>query len=123
MESSFSYLGDILLKEQLYDFASLIKENFPNTVTQNTKLSEKLECLSNRQNTWPSEIVKVYRERKPPLYMSEDIIRLNVQNVAEVQAINIARVKMQKGLEKRIADCRIKIQGFQAELNVATETS
>ena len=92
-------------------------------MTQNAKLSEKLECLSNRQNTWPSEIGKDYRERKPPLYTSEDIIRLNVLNVAEVQAINTDRVKMQKGLEKRIADCRVRIQGFQAELNVATETS
>ena len=96
------------LKEQLYDFSPLIKENFPTSVTQNTKLQEKLEFLGNRQNTWPSEIVKVYRERKPPLYTSEDIIRLNVLNVAEVQTINIGRVKMQKGLEKRINEFRIK---------------
>ena len=111
------------LKEQLYDFSPLIKENFPTSVTQNTKLQEKLEFLGNRQNIWLSEIVKVYRERKPPLYTSEDIIRLNVQNVAEVQTINIGCVKKQKGLEKQINDCRIKIERFNSELSIAIEAS
>ena len=101
MESSFSY----------------------STVAQNTKLSDKHESLSSRQNTWPSEIVKVYRERKPPLYTSEDNIRLNVQSIAYVQAIKNVREKMQRGLEKPIADCKISIQGFHSELSGAMETS
>ena len=69
MESNtFNFLGDILLKEQLFDFAQIICENFPGTVAQNTKLSEKLEALSNRANTWPSELLRVYRERQASLY-------------------------------------------------------
>ena len=70
MEGSFNYLGDLLLKDQLYDFAELIRENFPGTVAQNAKLSEKLDALSNRANTWPSEVGTVYREREAPLYNS-----------------------------------------------------
>ena len=84
MEGTFNFLGDILLKEQLFDFTDIIRENFPWTVQQNTKLSEKLEALSNRANTWPSEILRVYRERQAPLFNSEDIVKLNMQNSSEV---------------------------------------
>ena len=84
MEGSFNFLGDILLKEQLFDFVSLIRDNFPGTVSQNTKLSEKLDALSNWANTWPSEILRVYRERQAPLYNSEDIVKLNTQNSSEI---------------------------------------
>ena len=38
--NTFNFLGDILLREQLFDFAQIIRENFPGTVSQNTKLSE-----------------------------------------------------------------------------------
>ena len=65
MESNtFNFLGDILLKEQLFDFTQIIRENFPGTMSQNTKLSEKLEALSNRAKTCPSELLRVYRERQ-----------------------------------------------------------
>ena len=86
MESNtFNFLGDILLREQLFDFAQIIRENFPGTVSQNTKLSEKLEALQNRANTWPTEILRVYRERQVPLYTKEDIVRLNNQNSSDIQ--------------------------------------
>ena len=92
MESNtFNFLGDILLREQLFDFAKIICENFPGTVQQNTKLSEKLEALSCRANTWPSEIIRVYRECQVPLYNSEDIVKLNTQNASEIQMVNGSR--------------------------------
>ena len=89
--NTFNFLGDILLREQLFEFAQIICENFPGTVSQNTKLSEKLEALLNRANTWPTEILRVYRERKVPLYTSDDIVRLNIQNSSEIQMVNGAR--------------------------------
>ena len=65
--------------------------------------------LSNRQHLCPAEIVKVYRERKRPLYCSEDIIRLNIQNAAEVEKINFGRKNIQNSLGKGIDDCKTKI--------------
>ena len=114
MEGSFSYLSDILLKEQLFDFASLIRDNFPSTVSQNSKLSEKLDGLSN---TWPSEILRVYRERQAPLYSSKDIVRLNVQNASEIQSVNSTRAKIEKTLHEQIASCNIQIQQHRSQLD------
>ena len=74
MEWSLNFWGDILLKEQLFDLASLIKDNFPGKVSQNSKLVDNLEALSNRQNTWPAEIIRVYRQRKPHLYRAKTLL-------------------------------------------------
>jgi hypothetical protein len=102
MEGSFNFLGDILLKEQLFDFASLINDYFPQTVSQNAKLKSKLEALSNRQNSWPSEVIQVYRGRMPPLYTSEDIVRLNVSSAAEVFEINKQRLAVCSAFAEKI---------------------
>ena len=105
-----------MLKEQLFDFAQIIRENFPGTVSQNTKLSEKLDALSNRANTWPSEILRVYRERQAPLYNSEDIVQLNNQNSAEIQLVNSTRTKLEKTFQDQIETYKFQIQQSRGNL-------
>ena len=116
MEGSFNFLGDILLKEQLFDFASLIRDNFPGTLQQNTKLSEQLEALSNRANNWPSEILRVYREHRAPLYNSEDIVKLNTQNSSEIQIVNSTRTKLEKTFQEKIESYNIQIRQSRGQL-------
>ena len=53
--SAFTFLGVELLNAQLSDFASFIRDHFPQTVSQNDKLSSRLDKFSNRENTWPRE--------------------------------------------------------------------
>ena len=120
MEGSFNFLGDILLKEQLFDFPSLIRDNFPGTVSQNTKLSEKLEALSKRANTWPSEILRVYHERQAPLYNSKDIIKLKTQNSSEIQIVNSTRTKIEKTfqLDTRFANYLEELVKIYSKLNM-----
>ena len=114
--NTFNYLGDILLHEQLFHFAQIIRENFPGTVEQNTKLSEKLEALSCRANTWPSEILWVYRERQVSLYNSEDIVKLNTQNASEIQMVNGSRTKLEKGFQDQIDAFTVQIQQSRGQL-------
>ena len=114
--NTFNFLGDILLREQLFDFAQIIRLNFPGTVSQNTKLSEKLEALLNRANTWPTEILRVYRERQVPLYTSEDIVRLNNQNSSEIQMVNGSRTKLEKGFQDQIDVVKNQIQASRGQL-------
>ena len=109
-----------MLKEQLFDFAQIIRENFPGTVSQNTKLSEKLDALSNRANTWPSEILRVYRERQAPLYNSEDIVQLNNQNSAEIQLVNSTRTKIEKNFQEQIDSYNIQIQQNRGQLDTSS---
>ena len=117
MEGSFNFLGDILLKEQLFDFAELIWENFPGTVQQNTKLTEKLDALSNRANTWPSEILSVYCKRQAPLYNSKDIVKLNTQNSSEIQIVNSTRTKLEKTFQEKIESYNIQIRQSRGQLD------
>jgi cell division septum initiation protein DivIVA len=116
MEGSFNYLGDLLLKDQLFDFAELIRDNFPGTVAQNSKLSEKLDALSNRANTWPSEVGNVYREREAPLYNSEDIVKLNNQNSAEILQVNGTRAEQKKTFQDQIDAYKVQIQQSHSQL-------
>jgi hypothetical protein len=116
MDGTFNYLGDVLLKDQLYDFAEIIRESFPDAVAANAKLSEKLDAFSSRANTWPGEVGAVYREREAPMYGSEDIVKLNTQNSAEILQVNGTRTEQKKTFMDQIESYKIQIQNSRIQL-------
>ena len=89
--SAFSFLGEDLLNSQLSDFASLIRDHFPQSVQTDTVLAKKLDKFSARQDTWPHEIIKSYKNRNPPVYSVEDIVSINNAHITDIEQINKIR--------------------------------
>ena len=75
-----------------------------------------MEPLSNRANTWPSELLRVYPERQAPLYNSEDIVKLNNLNSAEIQLVNSSRTKLEKTFQDQIETYKFQIQQSHGQL-------
>ena len=90
-QSAFSFLREDLLNSQLSDFASLIRNHFSQNVHSDSVLSVKLDRFASRQDTWPKEIIKVYKNRNPPVYSVEDIVAINNAHVVNIEQINKTR--------------------------------
>ena len=75
-----------------------------------------MEPLSNRANTWPSELLQVYPERQAPLYNLEDIGELNNRNSAEIQLVNSSRTKLENTFQDQIETYKFQIQQSHGQL-------
>ena len=95
-----------ILKGTTLRFCKHYQREFPHHSNTKLKVTRKV-CLIDNICVQQKELV--CRERKRPLYCSEDIIRLNIQNAAEVQKINFGRKNIQNSLGKGIDDCKTKI--------------
>jgi hypothetical protein len=90
-QSVFSFLGEDLLNSQLSDFTTIIRNHFPQNVQADQVLSDKLDRFASRQDTWPKEIIKVYKNRSPPIYSVEDIVSINNAHTVDIEQINTIR--------------------------------
>ena len=90
-QSVFSFLGEDLLNSQLSDFASLIRNHFPQNVQSDSVLSDKLDRFATRQDTCPKEIIKVYKNRNPPVHSVKDIVAINNAHTVDIEQINNIR--------------------------------
>ena len=76
-DNVFAYLGDYILNSTLQDFSCLINTHIPGQVNNDLVLKSWLEKFSHRSVRWPDEVVKAFRNRESPVYMQEQVIKIN----------------------------------------------
>ena len=101
-QSVFAFLGEDLLNSRLSDFATLIRNHFPNNVNTDQALSDKLDRFQSRQQTWPKEIISCFKNRGPPIYTIEDIVSINNAHIIDIELINTIRKSWIDGLSVQI---------------------
>ena len=87
-DNVFAYLGDDILNSTLQDFSRLINTHFPGQVQNDPVLKSRLEKFSHCSDRWPDEVVKVFRNYESPVYMQEQVVKINQSYIDDTDLIN-----------------------------------
>ena len=80
--------------------------NANKTDKQNDQLTARFDKFSSRENTWPREIIKPFKNRSPPVYSTKDIIIINNSFLSDIKAVNKIKQQRLDELHKQIEQLR-----------------
>jgi len=115
-------LGQRETDKQLAFLGKALCEALPQ-LKDNPNFTSATDNWNRRQNTWPSELIKRIKKRKPPKQTVASISSLNNAHSVYVHQINDQRRAIKDGLLKQVDDQTTRIRNAEQKLHDMQQTN
>ena len=109
-------LGQSETDKQLAFLGKALCEALPG-LKNNPNFTSAADNWNRRNNTWPSELIKRVKERKPPRHTVASISSLNNAHAVYVHQVNDQRRSIKDGLLKQVDDQTTRIRNAEQKLH------
>ena len=109
-------LGQSETDKQLAFLGKALCEALP-SLKNNPNFTSAADNWNRRNNTWPSELIKRVKERKPPRHTVASISSLNNAHAVYIHQVNDQRRSIKDGLLKQVDDQTTRIRNAEQKLH------
>ena len=109
-------LGQSETDKQLAFLGQALCEALP-SLKNNPNFTSAADNWNRRNNTWPSELIKRVKERKPPRHTVASISSLNNAHAVYIHQVNDQRRSIKDGLLKQVDDQTTRIRNAEQKLH------